>query len=161
MHISQLITSFRVVSELTGSTKSALLLPLATVLAHDLPTHSPQGILDILLERERLGSTGIGKGIAIPHGRMTGLSHPIAALGRSQDGVEFDALDRNPVFLFIVLLSPLKAHKAHLAALSTISRFLHRASVQERLRSAPDQEALFSALLLEESQPLFFPGEKS
>ena len=151
MHISQLITSFRVVPELTGSTKGELLLPLATVLAHDLPAYSPQGILDVLLERERLGSTGIGKGIAVPHGRVKGLSHPVAALGRSRGGVEFDALDKTPVFLMIVLLSPLKAHKVHLAALLTISRFLHQPSIQGALRSAPDQGGLFSVLLLGES----------
>lgn len=147
MHISQLITSARVVLDLSGTTKREVLAPLAEVLARDVPKFSVRGILDVLAERERLGSTGIGKGIAIPHGRLSGLSVPIAALGRSGPGVAFDTLDGKPAHLIVALLSPLNDNKTHLASLAAISRFLQRKSVRDRLCAAPDHPALFAEII--------------
>lgn len=147
MHISQLITPSRVVPDLSAATKMEALAALAKVLARDLPQTSADEVLDIFLEREQLGSTGIGKGVAVPHGRLSELSAPIAALGRSYHGVAFDALDSKPVYLIIALLSPLAASKTHLAALTTISRLLlHREGIRERLHGAEDQDAFFLVL---------------
>ena len=146
MNISQLITPSRVVSDLSGTTKIEVLTTLAEVFARDLSPTSGQEILDILMEREKIGSTGIGNGIAVPHGRLAKLSAPIAIMGRSSQGVMFDALDGKPVYLIIALLSPVSSSKLHLAALSTISQLLHRRTVCDHLRAASDQEAVFSVL---------------
>lgn len=151
MHISQLITQSRVVSDLVGTSKVEVLTTLSTLLADDLPLISPDTILDTFLEREKLGSTGVGKGIAVPHGRIPQISVPIVAMGRSQQGVLFDALDGQPVYLLAALLSPLRANKAHLDALSVISRLLHQQIVREQLRAAPDQAAFYALLTSNDS----------
>ncbi len=150
MHISHLIVPSRVIANLHGTTAVEVLAEMAELLARDLRHTSKQAMLDIFLEREGLGSTAIGQGIAIPHGRLAELSHPIAALGRSSGGIAFQSLDEKPVHLVIALLSPPGANELHLKALSAISRLLRRESLRDRLCSLSEPEPLFHALMAEE-----------
>ena len=101
-------------------------------------------ILGLLLAREELGSTGVGKGIAIPHARITGLARPFGLLARLIRPIDFAAIDERPVDLVCLLLTPATAAAAHLPALACLSRRLREPGVAERLRSARDQTGLYA-----------------
>jgi nitrogen PTS system EIIA component len=152
MLISDLILESCVVPDLSGRNKEEVLRNLSEVLAGVLPDTSAGLILEVFIEREQLGSTGIGKGIAIPHGRLEGLKEPIAVLGRSIAGVSFAASDNKPVHLFIALLSPVESGQPHLKALSAISRLLNKKLRRGQLLAAKDQKSLYNAAILEERE---------
>ena len=103
-------------------------------------------VLEHLEERERLGSTGFGRGVAIPHARMPGLQRPVAALLKLRQPIDFAAADGLPVDLVIGLISPENSGATHLHALAAISRMMRDERVHEALSEAPDEEALFSLL---------------
>lgn len=96
-----------------------------------------------LLEREALGSTGFGNGVALPHARMEGISKPIAALVRFEQPIDFDAADGMPVNLACALLSPANAGATHLHALAAFSRMMRDEHFREQLAGAPDAEAMY------------------
>jgi len=103
-------------------------------------------VLERILDRERLGSTGFGRGVAIPHARVEGLNRPVAAFLRLEVPVEFDAADGVPVDLVFGLLSPENAGAAHLHALAAISRMMRDERMHDALASTPDAEAVFGLL---------------
>ncbi len=103
-------------------------------------------VLERIEERERLGSTGFGRGVAIPHARIEGLSRPVAAILRLDAPVAFDSADGMPVDLVFGLLSPESAGAAHLQALAAISRLMRDEAMQQSLRQAPGSEAIFGLL---------------
>ena len=103
-------------------------------------------IFDTLLQRERLGSTGVGRGIAIPHGRMPGLPSIVSVFARLDEPIDFEALDNEPVDLIFLLLAPEHAGADHLKALARISRLLREPPTIERLRASHDRAALYSVL---------------
>ena len=103
-------------------------------------------VLDRILDRERLGSTGFGRGVAIPHARVEGLSRPVAAFQRLEVPVDFDAADGIPVDFVFGLLSPENAGAAHLHALAAISRMMRDERMHDALASSPDAEAVFGLL---------------
>lgn len=103
-------------------------------------------VLEHIEERERLGSTGFGRGVAIPHARMPGITRPIAALIKLERQVEFDAADGLPVDLVIGLLSPDNSGAAHLHALAAISRFVRDERIREALVEATDAEAIYGLI---------------
>lgn len=116
--------------------------------AHDL---SDKGIAcrDVVAaatERERLGSTGVGNGVALPHARIEGMDRVVAAFARLSEPLEFDAVDGRPVDLVCFLLAPADCGGAHLRALARVSRLLRRPETRQRLRAAPDSQALFAIL---------------
>jgi nitrogen PTS system EIIA component len=103
-------------------------------------------VLDRLEERERLGSTGFGRGVAVPHARIEGLRAPVAAFLRLEAPVDFSAADAMPVNLVFGLLSPQQSGAAHLQALAAISRMMRDERMRSSLDSAPDREALYGLL---------------
>ncbi len=103
-------------------------------------------VLERIEERERLGSTGFGRGIAIPHARVEGIKRPVATLLRLAKPVEFDAADGMPVDLIFGLLSPENAGATHLQALAAISRLVRNEAVHTALTDAPDADALYALL---------------
>ena len=103
-------------------------------------------VLDALDEREKLGSTGFGRGVAIPHARIDGLKRPVAALLKLDDPVDFDAADDMPVDLVFGLLSPVDAGATHLHALAAISRLMRDETMREALSESGDAEALYALL---------------
>jgi len=104
-------------------------------------------VFDLLLERERLGSTGIGGGIAIPHGRLAGLDRPRGLFARLGHPVDFDAIDERPVDLVFLLLAPEGAGADHLKALARVSRLLRDRALVEKLRATDKADALFALLI--------------
>lgn len=103
-------------------------------------------ILDAVLERERLGSTGVGEGVAIPHARLEGLSAPIGAFARLSEPVDFEAVDDRPCDLVFMLLAPMTAGADHLRALAAVSRAFREASIRAALRGAGTREQVVSIL---------------
>ena len=103
-------------------------------------------IFDTILQRERLGSTGVGQGVAIPHGKLRSLDRLVGVFARLARPVDFDALDDQPVDLVFLLLAPESAGADHLKALARVARMLRDGTVAQRLRAAPDADELYGIL---------------
>ena len=128
-----------VIAELASKTRDDVLAELSANIVLRLPGMPFDVILEALLEREMLGSTGIGDGIAIPHAKLQGLTRdPLLAFGRSSDGVDFNSLDGRTAHLFFLLISSDADVGAHLQTLARISRILKDSEVRNRLMKAPD-----------------------
>lgn len=119
-----MLKSEYILEELKATNKRDVLAELIGVIAKRASACDPEAMLRIFLEREQLGSTGIGDGIAIPHGKLAGLDATVVAFGRSRKGVAFEALDGKPVHLFFLLAAPENSAGLHLKALAKISRML-------------------------------------
>ncbi len=145
MEIADLITPAAVVARLRATGKKHLLQEISRRAADLIGLHERQ-IFDVLLERERLGSTGVGNGIAIPHGKLPGLSRLQGLFVRLETPVDFDAVDEQPVDLVFLLLAPEAAGADHLKALARVSRLLRDRHVCEKLRGAENPDALYALL---------------
>ena len=145
MDLADLIAPEAVYPSLKAKTKKQALQDVAQRAAV-LTGLDAREIFDTLLQRERLGSTGVGRGIAIPHGRMPGLPSIVSVFARLDEPIDFEALDNDPVDLIFLLLAPEHAGADHLKALARISRLLREPSTIERLRSSRDRAALYSVL---------------
>ena len=133
------------VAILDATDKQAVLEALARTFARAWNLDASE-VLEQLEERERLGSTGFGRGVAIPHARMPGLQRPVATLLKLRQPIDFAAADGLPVDLVIGLISPENSGATHLHALAAISRMMRDERVHDALSEAPDEEALFSLL---------------
>ena len=145
MDLADLIAPEAVIPALKAKTKKQALQELAQRAAK-LTGLDGRDILDTLLQRERLGSTGVGRGIAIPHGRVPALKGIVSVFARLDEPIDFEALDDEPVDLIFLLLAPEHAGADHLKALARISRLLREPSSIERLRASKDRAALYSVL---------------
>lgn len=143
------MTLFTLLPEAVGTfgadSKQAILEQLAARFAA-VYSLDPVLVLERIEEREKLGSTGFGRGVAVPHARLPGLGRPVAAFFRLDAPVAFDAADGMPVDLVFGLLSPEQAGAAHLHALAAISRMMRDERMHEALSEAPGSEALFALL---------------
>jgi len=139
-----------VLASLKASGKKALLAELASRAAAVF-TFDERRLFDRLLERERLGSTGIGGGIAIPHARMASLAKPVGLFARLAHPIDFDAIDERPVDVVFLLAAPEGAGADHLKALARVSRLLRDRALVDKLRATENAEALY-ALLVESIQ---------
>lgn len=108
-------------------------------------------IFDAVMDRERLGSTGVGEGVAIPHARLEGISGPIGAFARLEKPVDFDSVDDRPCDLVFMLLAPIAAGADHLRALAAVSRAFREASIRAALREAGTQEEVLATLCSEKT----------
>jgi PTS system nitrogen regulatory IIA component len=152
MKIVEILSENVVIPELKGTTKQAVLHELAEHLAAAYPEIDPNQLVEVLWERERLGSTAIGDGIAIPHGKLPGLRSVIAAFGRHRAGVDFQSLDGNPTRIFFLLVAPEDSVGQHLKALARVSRLLKDTSFRERLVSAEGRHELYSFIREEDEK---------
>ena len=111
-------------------------------------------VVEILLAREALGSTAIGQGIAIPHGKSDSVGKLTAGLGISKKGINFDALDGEPAYIFFLLVAPVESAGPHLKALARISRLLKDKYFRESLKSAKDEKIILKSILQEDSRAI-------
>ncbi len=114
-----------------------------------LTGQSEKAILEILLQREKLGSTGVGNGVAIPHGKLAKLAQVFGLFARLERPIDFEALDGQPVDLIFLLLAPEGAGADHLKALARVARLLRDPEVAQKLRSSHDADALYAVLALQ------------
>src|SRR5574343_1795503 len=147
IRLAQILTPGRSLVNVPGGSKKRVLEQIANLVARDLVDLDSQDIFESLVAREKLGSTGFGNGIAIPHCRLQGCAAPVSAVLRLDAAVDFDAIDGAPVDLLFVLLVPEAATDEHLELLRQIASMLDRQDVRERLRQATSSEALFQVVL--------------
>jgi nitrogen PTS system EIIA component len=145
MPLSDLLAPKAVVSALKASDKKEAIQELAARIGV-LIRRDPNEIFEVLLQRERLGSTGIGGGVAIPHGKLPKLEKLVGVFARLEKPINFDALDGEPVDLVFVLLAPEAAGADHLKALARIARLLRDPQVAEKLRTVGDSDQMFGVL---------------
>jgi PTS system nitrogen regulatory IIA component len=145
MELGDLISPEAVFPSLKAKSKKQALQDLAHKAA-GLTGLEERKLYDTLMQREGLGSTGVGRGIAIPHGRVPALRKIVSIFARLDEPIEFDALDNEPVDLIFLLLAPEHAGADHLKALARISRLLRDPASIERLRASKDRAALYSVL---------------
>ena len=149
MEINDLLVPEGVVADLKATSKKQALHDLAKRAAEVSGLHE-RAIFDVLVERERLGTTGVGNGIAIPHGKLASLDRLHGLFARLEQPNDFHAIDERPVDLIFVLLAPENAGADHLKALARISRLLRNNGICDKLRGTDSAEALFA--ILTESQ---------
>jgi nitrogen PTS system EIIA component len=145
MQISDLLSPTDVMIDVRASNKRLLLQEFAAKAADSLGLHVDQ-IASCLLKREELGSTGIGRGVAIPHARLPDLQRPYGLLAKLKQGIEFDAIDGHAVDIVFVLLLPAGAENLQLAALALVARTLRPSENLVRLRAARNISELYSAI---------------
>ena len=145
MEISDLLSIEAVVPKLSVTSKKQALQELAKR-AHTVTGLDERRIFDTLLERERLGTTGVGNGIAIPHGKIAELDGLYGVFARLDKPIDFDSVDEQPVDLVFLLLAPESAGADHLKALARVSRLLRDQTVCKKLRGSDNADALYSLL---------------
>ncbi len=141
----ELITPASIIANLRAGNKKQALQELARK-ASELTGQHERMIFDVLLERERLGTTGVGHGIAIPHGKLASLDRVYGLFARLERPIDFDAIDEQPVDLMFLLLAPEQAGADHLKALARVSRLLRDNAVCEKLRGSTSADALYALL---------------
>lgn len=145
MDLSDLITPYGVMPALKAANKKQALQLLADRAA-DLTGLNATDIFNTLIQRERLGSTGVGAGIAIPHGKLPNLRHTVGLFARLDEPIDFESIDEEPVDIIFVLLAPENAGADHLKALARISRLLREPRSVEKLRGCRDRAALYAVM---------------
>jgi PTS system nitrogen regulatory IIA component len=145
MNIADLLAPDAVIPALKAQSKKQLLQELSAR-AHAQTRVSDRRIFETLVERERLGTTGVGAGIAIPHGRMSEIKAIRGLFARLENPIEYEAVDSQPVDLVFMLLAPENAGADHLKALARVSRLLRDKATCEKLRTATTAEALYAIL---------------
>ncbi len=155
MKISEILNPRGIKIGLEAHSKDQALKALVDILASAEKIDDSKSILKALIERENLGSTGIGQGIAIPHGKTDKVNKLVAILGVSQKGINFDALDGEVVYVFFLLVAPKDTTGPHLKALAQISRLLRDSYFCELIRKCSTPEEIFNLIKSEEERKHF------
>jgi len=146
MDLSDLIKPDAVVPSLKANSKKQAIQALAEKAAA-ITGREEREVFETLVEREKLGSTGVGSGIAIPHGKLDGLDHIFGLFARLSKPIDFEAVDDQPVDLIFLLLAPEGAGADHLKALARVARLLREPGMAGKLRASTDKSALYSVLI--------------
>lgn len=152
MKIEDILAPGLVIPSLRASDKAGVLRELAALVSENHPEIDGVRLVQALEDRERLNSTALGDGVAIPHGKLPGLKRVFAAFGRSPEGVEFQSLDGKPTRIFFLLVAPEDSAGAHLKALARISRLLKDEPFRKRLLDADDGAAIYATIQEEDAK---------
>ena len=152
MKIADFLNASAIADNLKAKGKNDLLAELTdTIVAADKSLDRDE-VIRVLQEREKLGSTGIGDGVAIPHGKLKNISNLLISFGRSRDGVDFDSMDGKPAHLFFLLIAPEESVGIHLKTLARISKLLKNPDVRQRLLTADNASDIYSIIIEEEER---------
>ncbi|MCD6294425.1 MAG: PTS sugar transporter subunit IIA [Deltaproteobacteria bacterium] len=147
MRLSEILAIDNIIPELKAKDKKGVLGELAEVIAN-YDANIDKGLLvKVLIEREHLGSTGIGDGVAIPHGKLSSVKQPIVSFGRSKKGLDFDSMDGQPAFLFFLLLAPENSSGVHLQVLTKIARILKSSTFRRALMQVESREEIYQTII--------------
>ncbi|MEO5703088.1 MAG: PTS IIA-like nitrogen regulatory protein PtsN [Gammaproteobacteria bacterium] len=146
MKIGDLITPERISHGVKAASRKRVLEQLSCIIAAAQPQITQKDVFESLVARERLGGTGLGRGLALPHGRLKNLEKPLGAFVQLVSGVDFDANDKQPVDLLFALLVPEKSTDEHLQILATLAQMFSDRQLREQLRMAESSNALFDLL---------------
>lgn len=152
MKMTEMLRREFILEAMKARNKRDALEELAAVFAKGQIKVDSDAVMHVLLERERLGSTGIGEGIAIPHGKIAGIDEMVISFGRSHEGIAFEAMDGKPVHLFFLLVAPENSTGQHLKILAKISRMLKDSAFRKNLLEAKNQEDLFRIIAEKEDE---------
>jgi len=152
MKIMDILVRDAVLLEVGEHAKPAILERLARAVSDAEPSVDRERLLHVLVERENLQSTGIGDGVAIPHGKLPGLQRLLAAFARSREGVDFESIDGQPTHLFFLLVVPEHSGGLHLKALARISRFFRDAAFRKALLEAETRDDVLHAIEEEDAK---------
>jgi PTS system nitrogen regulatory IIA component len=152
MKLTDILVRDACLVDMHAATKPGILAELAESLSRAVPSLERSQLNAMLVEREKLGTTAMGDGIAIPHARVESLDRVLAVFGLSRAGVDFDSLDGKPTHLFFLLVAPGREGSAHLLLLARLSRLLGGEAFRARLREVHSTEELFRAIEEEESR---------
>src|SRR5262245_25907670 len=152
MRITDVLEPADIVADLGGGSKEDIIAEMATSVTAHHPEIDRNRLVQALEDRERLNSTALGDGVAIPHGKLPGLRKVVAAFGRSADGVDFSSLDGKPTHLFFLLVAPEDSAGAHLKALARISRLLKDESFRQRLMRSTTAADLYRTIREEDDK---------
>ncbi len=152
MRIAEFLREDLVLPDLAATDKAGVLGELCAAIARAWPSLSAPRLAETLLEREKLGSTGIGEGIAIPHGKLSGIPGLVAAFGRKKAGVDFAAIDGKPTYLFFVLFAPDNSAGLHLKALARVSRLFKQPQFRQAILAADGAPAIFRLISEEDAK---------
>ena len=147
MKLPDIIEENNIIPELKAKDKKGVLEELAEVISSHEPSIDKGALVKVLVERERLGSTGIGDGVAIPHGKMNGISRPIISFGRSRQGLDFDSMDGQPAHLFFLLIAPEDSSSVHLQVLAKIAKILKNRDFRKKLMEPGTQKELYQTIV--------------
>ncbi len=151
MKISEILNKDSIIADLTADNKTGVLQELADAVAGSTQA-SPNDIAAVLKEREALGSTGIGGGIAIPHGKLDAVESVTVGFGLSRKGLEYDSLDDKPVHIFFLLLTPENSTGGHLKVLAQISKLLKMNHFKDRLKSAGSVNEIYEIIMEQDEE---------
>lgn len=151
MKIMDFLDQDSVIVDLKASDKKLAIVELVEVLKNKKKVKKTDEVIDVVLEREKLGSTGIGQGVAIPHGKTDALKEQIGVLGISQKGIEFNSLDGEPVHIIFLLVGPVEVMGQHLKALSRISRLFKDKFLRQAIRNATMVEEVVKIIQQEDN----------
>lgn len=152
MKITSILKPETLVAQLSSKDKDGILRELAETIARAEPSVKAEDVYRVLSEREKLGSTGIGSGVAIPHGKLENLEHIVACFGRSVPGVDFESQDGETTHLFFGLVAPENSAGLHLQALAKLSRLLKNNSFRKKLLETPDAKNLYQIISEEDEK---------
>jgi len=152
MKITDILNKRDVLTQLTAQDKKGVLEELVSILVENGRLMDREKSLQVLVEREKLGSTGIGDGVAIPHGKLSEINQIICSFGRSKAGIDFQAIDDKPSHLFFLLLAPENSAGEHLKALARLSRLLKDAHFKQRLMEAGTDEEIYRIIAEEDER---------
>jgi nitrogen PTS system EIIA component len=147
MRLSEILDEKNIIPDLKARDKKGALEELAGTVVSNRLSMDKNSLVKVLLERERLGSTGIGDGVAIPHGKFHGIDEPIISFGRSLKGLDFESMDGQPVYLFFLLVAPENSASVHLKALARIAKILKNSSFRKTLMEIPTREELYQSII--------------
>lgn len=150
MSIEETLNESCVIADIQGSTKKDVLIELVRALKKANLIKNEKEVVNVILEREKLGSTGIGDGVAIPHGKFKDIQNIICVFGRSLQGVDFDSVDQKPAHIFFLLLAPENSASLHLKMLSRISKLLRDPSFRKRLMELGDSHDIYRSVVEED-----------
>jgi PTS system nitrogen regulatory IIA component len=152
MKIAEFLSPQAVISDLSAQSKPEVLRELSAQLSRAQPQLRPERLIEVLQDREKLGSTGIGEGVAIPHGKLNGLGQLSACFGVSRRGVDFDAIDGKPTHLFFALIAPENSAGIHLKALARISRLFKNARFRQAILQAKTPDEIYRLIADEDAR---------
>jgi len=146
MNIAELVTKDHIVLDVDAASKKKALEYISDILSREQQDVTAGEIFDCLIGRERLGSTGVGRGIAIPHCRLKGNQNTLAVLVRLQQGIDYDSIDSKPVDLIFAMVVPEDASEEHLKTLARLAKMFSDAELVEKLRQADNATAIHDIL---------------
>ena len=154
MKVMDFLSPEAISADLQAKNKKDLIKELVELLVKsgEIKEKDSEKVSKVLLEREALGSTGIGQGIGIPHGKFSGTKRLIGAFGLSRQGIDFESLDGEPAYIFLLLLAPEDSAGPHLKALARVSRLLKDKYFRDTLKAAKDEKSLFKIIKQEDQK---------